>query len=111
MFSIVLIMLILQMLAGIIIDNFSALREHQQMINEDKDYICFICDLHKNELNKLYGNEEGYQEHIKIDHYYWNYMFYLMNLIEKSPNELSGIDAYIFENYKNQNHQWIAFKT
>jgi hypothetical protein len=111
MFSIVLIMLILQMLAGIIIDNFSALREHQQMINEDKNNICFICDLHKNELNKLYGNEEGYQEHIKIDHYYWNFMFYLMNLIEKSPNELSGIDAYIFENYKNQNHQWIAFKT
>ena len=52
-FFIIVIMLILQMLTGIIVDNFSALRERQQVISEDKFNICFICGMHKNKLNEL----------------------------------------------------------
>lgn len=111
LFCIVLIMLILQMMAGIIIDNFSALRENQQLIHEDRYNVCYICGLHKNELNKLYGNEEGYTEHIKLDHYYWNYMFLIFNLIKKDPKKLSGVDLFIYNNFENQNFSWIPFET
>jgi hypothetical protein len=111
LFCIVLIMLILQMMAGIIIDNFSALRENQQLVHEDRYNVCYICGLHKNELNKLYGNEEGYTEHIKLDHYYWNYMFLIFNLIKKDPKKLSGVDLFIYNNFENQNYSWIPFET
>ena len=110
LFAIILIMLILQMLAGIIVDNFSALREAQQRIFEDKFNICFICGLHKNDLNKLYGNEEGYNEHIKLDHNYWNYLFLIMNLLNKEVKDLSGMDYDIFTNYVNQSFTWIPFE-
>lgn len=96
------------MFSGIIIDNFSALRENQEQLEEDKKNVCFICGLNRNFLNKLYGNEEGYSEHIKLDHYYWNYLFLIINLLKKK--NLSGIDFYIFNNFKSETHIWIPFK-
>ena len=112
LFAIVNIILILQMVAGIIIDSFSALRQGQGEVDEDRYNVCLICGLHRTELNKLYGNEEGYNEHIKLDHYFWNYMFLIFNLLKKKPNELMGIDEFIFNKYKeNQSTGWIPFKT
>lgn len=112
LFAIVNIILILQMVAGIIIDSFSALRQGQGEVDEDRYNVCLICGLHRTELNKLYGNEEGYNEHIKLDHYFWNYMFLIFNLLKKKPNELMGIDDFIFKKYKeNQSTGWIPFKT
>lgn len=109
LFFIVIILLIVQIFSGIIIDNFSALREHHQVVLEDKLNICFICGLHRNDLNKLYGNEEGYAEHTTLDHYYWNYLFLIINLTKKK--HLSGLDYYIFNNYKNESYIWIPFET
>ena len=108
MFYIVILLLVLQMLAGIIIDNFSALRETQQFLIDDRNNFCFICGLHRNDLNKLYGNEEGYSEHVLLDHYCWNYMFLIINLTKKKY--LSGLDYYIFNNYKNESYIWIPFE-
>ena len=112
LFAIIEIILILQMVAGIIIDSFSALRQGQGEVDEDRYNVCLICGLHRTELNKLYGNEEGYNEHIKMDHYFWNYMFLVFNLLMKNPKELMGIDQLIFKMYKeNQSTGWIPFKT
>ena len=100
------------MVGGIIIDNFSALRQSQGETDEDRDNICFICGLHRTELNKLYGNEDGYTEHIKIDHYFWNYMFLIFNLLKKDPKTLMGIDEFIFTNFnENQSTSWIPLGT
>ena len=112
LFAIVNIILVFQMVGGIIIDNFSALRQSQGETDEDRDNVCFICGLHRTELNKLYGNEEGYTEHIKIDHYFWNYMFLIFNLLKKNPKTLMGIDDFIFTNYnENQSTAWIPLNT
>jgi len=112
LFAIINIILVFQMVGGIIIDNFSALRQSQGETDEDRDNICFICGLHRTELNKLYGNEDGYTEHIKIDHYFWNYMFLIFNLLKKDPKTLMGIDEFIFTNFnENQSTSWIPLGT
>jgi inositol 1,4,5-triphosphate receptor type 1/inositol 1,4,5-triphosphate receptor type 3 len=112
LFAIINIILVFQMVGGIIIDNFSALRQSQGETDEDRDNICFICGLHRTELNKLYGNEDGYTEHIKIDHYFWNYMFLIFNLMKKDPKTLMGIDEFIFTNFnENQSTSWIPLGT
>lgn len=111
LFAIIQITLILQMVAGIIIDNFSALRQSQGEIDEDKYNLCLICGLHRTGINKYYGNEDGYNEHIKLDHYFWNYMFLIFNVLRKSKKELMGIDLSIYEQYEeNQSTSWIPSK-
>ena len=111
LFAIIVILLVLQMLAGIIVDNFSALRERQQVISEDKYNICFICGMHKNKINKLYGSKEGgYNQHIKLDHYYWNYLFFIMTLLKMKQKDMNEIENEIYNNYINQNFGWIPFE-
>ena len=111
MFAIFLVMLILQMMAGIIIDFFSGLRVSQQIEDEDKNNKCFICGLHKNDLNKLYGNENGFEEHITIDHNYWNYLFCIINILRKKSSNLSGTDLWIYNCFNNESFNWIPDET
>ena len=75
-FAIFDLILVIQMFCGIIIDTFLSQKEKNKEIEEDKNNVCFICGLNKNDLNKYYSNsEKGFYEHIKLDHYLWNYMF------------------------------------
>ena len=45
----------MQMFCGIIIDTFLSQRENNKQIEENKNNICFICGLNKNEINKYYS--------------------------------------------------------
>ena len=110
-FAILDLMLVLQMLCGIIVDTFLSQREKIKQMEEDKNNVCFICGLNKNDINKYYTQSEyRFNEHIKLDHYLWNYMFAIMNvtLMEKSNFFL---DKVIKEEYEsNQYSKFIPYK-
>ena len=74
-FAIIDVMLVLQMACLTITNSYVTLREQQRNLEKDQNNVCFICGLEKQKLNKLYSHEEGFYEHIKLDHYLWNYIF------------------------------------
>ena len=103
-------MLILQILAGIIIDNFIFQKEVNEKIEKDKKNKCFICGLKKAELEKYY-NQLGFNEHIKLDHYLWNYVFAIFNIMKKNHRNLITIDLIIYESYKKKSYfTWVPYK-
>jgi len=107
-FAIIDTMLVLQIVAAIIIDTFISQREESKKIEKDKKNKCFICGLKKNELNKYYHQVN---EHIKLDHYLWNYMFVIFNIMQKDSKNLISIDQIIYESYKNKIYStWIPYK-
>ena len=64
----------------------------------------------KHELNKLYSHEEGFYEHIKLDHYLWNYIFTIFSLMKKNPKDLISVDKNILKNYKKGIYSaWIPY--
>ena len=65
----------------------------------------------KQKLNKLYSHEEGFYEHIKLDHYLWNYIFSIFSIVKKNPKNLMSADKNIFENYKKGMYSaWVPHK-
>ena len=109
-FAIIDIMLVLQMACSIIINSYIFLRQAQRKIEKDKNNNCFICGLKKHELNKLYSHEEGFYEHIKLDHYLWNYIFTIFSLMKKNPKDLISVDKNILKNYKKGIYSaWIPY--
>lgn len=107
-FAIIDTMLVLQIVAAIIIDTFISQREESKKIEKDKKNKCFICGLKKNELNKYYHQVN---EHIKLDHYLWNYMFVIFNIMKKDSKNMITIDQIIFESYKKKTYStWIPYK-
>ena len=103
--------LVIQMFCGIIIDTFLSQREKNKDIEKDKNNKCFICDLDKNELNKYYTSENGYNEHIKLDHYLWNYMFAIFNVTLGDESNYAFLDIAIKEGYETKKYsKWVPYK-
>ena len=110
-FAIFDIMLVMQMFCGIIIDTYLSQREKVREIEKDKSNNCFICGLNKNDLNKYYSSEFGFNEHIKLDHYLWNYMFAVFNVTSADENNMIYLDRIIKKGYEtNVYSSWVPYK-
>ena len=90
--------LIVNMISGIIIDNFAALRKLETKMINDMNFVCTICDLKKDKIIKVYKNYgKDYSSHIKCDHNIFKYIFYIIYLYKKEKTELNGMESYIYE--------------
>ena len=110
-FAILDVMLVMQMFCGIIIDTYLSQREKNRDIEKDKNNVCFVCGLNKNELNKYYSSEFGFNEHIKLDHYLWNYMFVVFNVTSRDESAMLELDKQIKRGYEtNVYSSWVPYK-
>ncbi len=66
MFNFFLLIVILQIFAGIIIDTFSNLREKQQGVIDDMQNSCFICGLRRDEIEKIEKRKEAFRYHTEV---------------------------------------------
>ena len=104
--------LIVNMISGIIIDNFSALRKSETKMYYDMNNICTICSLKKDKINKVYKNYgKDYTIHKDIDHFIFNYIFYIIYLYKKEKTELNGMESYIYESvFIQKDITWFPIK-
>ena len=111
LYNLIIKILIIQMIAGIIIDNFAQLRnEETEMLNDMKN-ICSICGQKRNEIEKIYeiyGLDYNY--HIKVDHNIFNYVFYIINLHFKDKTEYNGMESYVYNMvYIHKDIAWFPY--
>ena len=110
-FAIIDLILVIQMFCGIIIDTFLSQKEKNKEIEDDKNNKCFICGLKKNQLNKYSNSEQGFNEHIKLEHYLWNYMFAIFNVTTGETSNFAFLDKIIKEGYETRAYyKWIPYK-
>lgn len=87
--------IVLSIVTGIIIDTFGSLREEYNAYIEDTESFCFICGHDRETLDKESEEKEGFEHHVKNEHYQWNYLFYIGYLKDKEATELTGLESYI----------------
>ena len=103
--------IVLQIFNAVIIVDFSIKTKEYRRIKKDMNNKCFICGVKKSEISNYY-NQLGFNGHIKLDHYLWNYMFAIFNVMKKNKKNLISLDKIIYENYKKRIFKtWIPFKT
>ena len=104
--------LIVNMISGIIIDNFAALRKSETKMINDMNNICTICSLKKDKILKVYKNYgKDYDTHKNNDHYVFNYIFYIIYLYKKEKTELNGMESYIYESaFIKKDITWFPIK-
>jgi len=103
-FKIIMVLVIINMVAGIIIDTFGRLKEDLKKKEEDISDICFVCGIEKEKLEK---SSFGFVAHIKRDHYLWNYIFYRAYLDFKSVAERNGIETHIAAQITSNDLSWF----
>jgi len=88
------IVIMLNIFLAIIVSTFAQLRDQKKAIMEDMKGVCFVCGLSREALDRD-GN--GFETHIKKDHYLWHYVHFLVHLREKDPTEYTGVESCVAE--------------
>lgn len=80
-------------LKGITIDTFVALRSNLEKRIEDTTERCFICGIEKNTFNRTL-DRDAFRQHIKDDQNLWNYIYFIMYVWEQDKDDDDGFEWY-----------------
>merc|ERR1712166_1551157 len=91
-FLIVGVTLIGGVLFGIILDNFTEIRDTKDSTILEHTNTCFICVLPREEFDRS-GN--GFNTHVHDDHNMWTYIFFIVYLVQSESTETNGPEAFV----------------
>uniref|UniRef100_A0AAV2M6F2 Inositol 1,4,5-trisphosphate receptor n=1 Tax=Knipowitschia caucasica TaxID=637954 RepID=A0AAV2M6F2_KNICA len=104
LFFFMVIIIVLNLIFGVIIDTFADLRSEKQKKEEILKTTCFICGL---ERDKFDNKTVTFEEHIKVEHNMWHYLFFIVLVKVKDSTEYTGPESYVAEMIRDHNLDWF----
>ncbi|XP_061583880.1 inositol 1,4,5-trisphosphate receptor type 1-like isoform X4 [Cololabis saira] len=104
LFFFMVIIIVLNLIFGVIIDTFADLRSEKQKKEEILKTTCFICGL---ERDKFDNKTVTFEEHIKVEHNMWHYLFFIVLVKVKDSTEYTGPESYVAEMMREHNLDWF----
>ena len=98
-FFISVILLLLNMINGIIVSTFSAIREESEQKADDEENRCFICSIDKSEFEK---RKLSFESHIKNEHNVKDYINFIIYLKLTANKDLDSNQGYIKDCINNR---------
>ena len=114
LFFFVIIIITMNLIFGVIIDTFGDLRQEKQERDNCLKNTCFICGnynnfrtlsnprLLKNIINigldraKFDNKTVSFDEHIRLEHNMWHYLYFLIMIKVKDKTEFTGQESYVY---------------
>jgi len=97
LFTLIIKIVVIQMVGGIIVDNFAKLRDLESDMVYDINNVCSICGNKRVDIEKIYDKYgKTYIDHIKNDHAPINYVFYIYYLSKKDNTEFTGMESFVY---------------
>lgn len=101
MFFLIVPTLLINILSGIIIDNFAERRSNRDMIKQRQQSQCYICGVENIEI-------DDFDNHTKFKHNIWDYMYYIGYLkYMKSENLIDSTHSYAKNCVLNRKISWF----
>lgn len=97
MFYFIIMLIIVNIVNGIIVDTFQALREQNNLKDDILYNFCYICSLQRGDFEVKGIN---YEKHINEDHYIKNYFDYLIKLQGTDEHDLNSLDSQVLQSIK-----------
>ena len=103
-FFIIVRLILLNVIAGIIIDTFSDLRDELTARNTEFNNVCDICGINR---WKLEQKAVDFDDHIKNVHNKWKYLFFMIRLTLGNKRDYSGVEFHVLDCYMKNDFTWI----
>ena len=103
-FFLLVVIILIDLVFGIIIGEFDALRGEEQKHETDRLYHCFICHVNKNTLEK---NRQNFYVHVSKIHNMWNYVSYMIFVKLSNLHDLNSINSYVRNKIENKDISWL----
>jgi len=107
-FFILIIMIMGNVTFGLIVDTFGALRDETYKYENDKNNICFICQLSR---DGCLLRHIDYETHIKKNHNLWSYIDFLCYLHLYNANDFSRVENIVWEKLLKKDYDWLPINT
>jgi len=95
LFYLVVLIVLLNVIFGIIIDTFGDLRTKKAERHADTTEKCFVCGIDKQEFDRTTTTQDGFKNHIKLDHNMWNYLYFIIYIWEQDKDDDDGLEQYV----------------
>ncbi|KAK4470965.1 hypothetical protein MN116_006470 [Schistosoma mekongi] len=103
-FFVIVIVIVLNLIFGVIVDTFAALRQEKQNSEELNKNHCCVCGLHRSAFDHSNTN---FDEHVDVDHNIWHYLYFIIYLRTKSMDDLTSLEIYIDKLIRRNEFKWI----
>ena len=107
-FFIIIIMIMGNVTFGLIVDTFGALRDEAYQYDEDRNNICFICQLSKDGCLR---KNIDFEKHIKRDHNLWSYVNFLTYLHLYNANDFNRVEGLVWDKLLEKDYGWLPIDT
>lgn len=94
-FFVIVTIILLNVIFGIIIDTFSALRFEKDDRIANTVGVCFMCGIEKLVFDRAGDGLNGFKDHIKNDHLMWNYLRFVFHLWEQDKDDDDGLELFV----------------
>ena len=92
-FYFLIILIILNIVNGIIVDTFQALREENNKINDERENICFICQIPRSIFE---SKGIDFEYHTSNEHNVYFYFCYLFKIKKRDVHDLNSVDFQVY---------------
>eukprot|EP00826_Nyctotherus_ovalis_P040925 TRINITY_DN4071_c0_g1_i2.p1 TRINITY_DN4071_c0_g1~~TRINITY_DN4071_c0_g1_i2.p1 ORF type:complete len:191 (+),score=69.75 TRINITY_DN4071_c0_g1_i2:80-652(+) len=103
----VLLILIVQILAGLIIDKFGEIRENSENMEEELKNNCIVCGEGADVVERDTGKTFNY--HKEYVHNLWYYILYIGYLRKKPKDEFNAMEMRISDLFKTDSVEWFPY--
>ena len=107
--------IMMEIIFGIIIDTFSAMRRQKLEKIDDITGRCFICGIPKEVFDRSLEGTDGFDRHISKEshgeHHMWNYFYYFVFLMEQDKDDDDGLEYDIRHDIENMVITWFPMNT
>ncbi|ETW07350.1 hypothetical protein H310_01886 [Aphanomyces invadans] len=109
-FYVVVIVLLLNLIQGIIIDAFTAVREASENKLALQRQQCLVCNRSRTVI-EADGMEKGvmnsFARHTETKHNLFNYFFFVKYLKAKDETDMNGMESFVYEKIKTKDMSWV----
>ena len=92
---------------GIIVDSFANFRGSTDDSENDKQNVCFICQLTRDDaINK----NIDFNKHVREVHDMWNYVYFLTYLHINNSNNFKMLETSVWDRLEESDTSWIPIK-
>jgi len=104
--------LLFNIITGLMVDTFSALREEDAQRSDLLENECFVCGFKRTSYDDIGLNFiPSFDIHRDEEHNVWNYVLFIIYLRRRDPTEFNGVESYVWERLKEHDMQWIPTRT
>ena len=101
---------LLNIIFGIIIDNFAELRDQKKMRATDTNDSCFVCGISRQRFEDSV-HPLAFQQHIAHDHCMWNYVKFMVYVWHQDRDDDDGLEQYVRGQIEKGSTQWFPTGT